>query len=110
MTHEDELIKLLNETWALIPLKPKYNDFNVTIPFGEYCKALEVLEQANQKLGLSDFRPYPDPGPVPEKFQVLGISTLSLIATITDVLCSRRLAAIIEDDGTISGWTFVEAG
>lgn len=34
---------------------------------------------------------------------IIGISTLSLIATITDCLCDDRLAFIIEKDGLITG-------
>lgn len=32
-----------------------------------------------------------------------GISTLSIIATITDCLCDERLGFMIEDDGLITG-------
>lgn len=34
---------------------------------------------------------------------VFGISTLSLVATITDCLCDDRLAFVVEKDGLITG-------
>ena len=112
---EDELLTLLNQAWALIPLKPKYNDFNSKAPFGEAIPVLEELEKSNPKLGLADFEPYPlEEGRKPFEGllrPVEGITVLSLIATITDVLCNRRLAAEISEDGTITGWTwFIPSG
>ena len=104
MTREEQLLDILNAAWAIIPEKPKYNDFNSKVPFGRAVHGLEALEQINPKLGVADFAPYPTKltafGPVE------GMTVLSLIATITDILCDRRLGAVIEDDGTISGWTW----
>jgi hypothetical protein len=108
MTREEQVLDLLNAAWAIIPEKPKYNDFNSKIPFGRSVPGLEALEQINHKLGLADFEPYPLEGErVP--FEVKGMTVLSLIATITDILCDKRLAANIEADGTITGWCWCNA-
>jgi len=94
---------MLNDVWALIPVKPKYQDFNVQIPFGTNVPALEAFEKKNPELGITDFGHAAGFGERDTR-PIEGMTTLSLIATITDVLAGKRLAAKVEDDGTISGW------
>ncbi len=96
---EKELLTLLNTAWKLVKSKPNYKEFNMKIPCG---KELLELERHYPKLGLASNVP-----------GGIGISTLSIIATVTDVFCGKRLAAIIaeanddEPEGSIIGWTFV---
>lgn len=97
---EKELLTLVNSAWKLTKSKPLYKKFDVKVPCTE--ELLELVYE-NPKLRLA-----PNvPGGV-------GISALSIIYTITKILCGRRLLAIIEDgadadvpEGTIIGWTFV---
>lgn len=100
---EEELVKLLNEAWALLDPKPKYDDFNFKLSCGNNVEALEKLEKERNILGLSTHTSHAEQMQDRE-WVTKGMSTLSLIATITDGLIGKRLAAIVEDDGTISGW------
>lgn len=86
-----QLLVLLNKAWDLVDPKPNYNDFNKVFhcSVSSWKKMLQ-LEKDNTQLGI-----------VP-RFK--GMTTFSLIASITDVLCDKRLAGVIEDDGTLVGW------
>lgn len=87
---EDEVIKVLNE--MIKNCEPiTYEEFNVFIPAkdGGLVEAEEKDDRigvAVQKLGAGE---------------QVGISTLSLIATLTDVMCKKRLAFTIEDETNV---------
>jgi hypothetical protein len=101
-TRADYLIILLNKTWVcLTPVR--YIDFNEKFSIPKDCdkgQELLALERNNPKLGLATIYPqqvkYPD----------VGVGIMSLMATITDVLCDKRLAAEVDDRGFITGWSW----
>ena len=87
-TKEQELLDTLNEMISLcVPFK--YDDFNHKIPAKDN-KELCDAEKRNPKMGIITFDDNLD-----------GISTLSIIATITDILIDKRLAFKIDNDGYI---------
>jgi hypothetical protein len=87
VTKEDELLSVLNNmVQCCEPFK--YDDFNVKIL--QNGDALMDAEKLDDRIGIANIK---------EKF---GMSTFSLIATITDVLIGKRLAFMVEDDGTIA--------
>ena len=89
----NRLIEVINKMISLCePIK--YKDFNVTLK-AKNISELQKAEQENQEIGIANS------GKDNE-----GISTLSIIATITDILIQKRLAFNVEDDGTISGVSF----
>lgn len=90
---EERLLKMLNEAWACLPGRCIYEEFNTAMSWGEAFHKLKELEQGD----------YPELGIVEAK---KGMTVLSLIATIAEVLCGRRLAAVVQEDGTITGWTW----
>jgi hypothetical protein len=87
---EQELIETLNEWWRCL------DDFPLLSKFNRRMKAcageLVSLEQDCPKIGI------PSTGD--------RITTLSLISTITDILTDKRLAAQVDDDGRIVGWSW----
>lgn len=91
-----KLIDRLNLVWKCIPSNnyPTYEEFNTLIRVGNNSKKLEKLEKHMPKLGVSRYGS-----------DDFGISTISLIATITDMLAGFRLAAIVDEDGIIVGWS-----
>jgi len=101
---EQQLVDLLNTAWATLDEYPTYEEFNRVFPAVTHSRTLIDLEASNPKLGIAGNNTN------------IRMTTLSLIATITDVLCDRRLAAICEGDATdtpekaakrkITGWTF----
>ena len=87
-TKEQELINTLN--LMIQSCKPiLYKDFNVSL-VAKDIEILRNLEKENPKLGLAHYG-------TPQE----GITTLSLIATI-NILIDKRLAFLVEEDGTIS--------
>jgi len=106
---EIELLDILNTTWKLLP-PVEYEIFNSLVPCigGNGTKnefLLLNLETANPKLGIRQI-----PHPMIKDKTVWGISVLALLATITDYLCGKRLAATIEErDGKsyIVKWSFL---
>ena len=83
---KSELIALLNRLFSIE--KIHYADFNCRFMESERSQeALDALESENTKLGIT-----PN-----------GITTLCIIATITDVLCDERLAFDIDGEGFIRG-------
>ena len=92
---ERQLIKILNG--MIERCQPiKYQDFNIKIPALD--EGLEEFEKEYPEVGLANI-----PGSVGN--HKLGITTISIIATITDVLTDKRLAVTIDDnDGTIVGF------
>ena len=91
---KDNILKTINDYWDNIPddKKPSYDEFNKIIPCG---KNLRNSEKDNKKIGIANYDKDNE-----------GISTLSFIATLTDLLCDKRLAAEIGKDGNITGWTW----
>ena len=89
-----QLLEVLNDIWNSLEKKPLYKDFNKTF----ICKdSLGNLEEQNEKIGI-----------IPPDTQngEFKISILTIIATITDVLCDKRLAAVVDSDGIINSWTW----
>jgi hypothetical protein len=91
-TRADYLIILLNEVWPT--LKPiSYKEFNVNL----FCldnEDIALIEKTNPKLGI-------------KKTPLYTFTTvIALMATITDVLCDKRLAAEVDDRGFITGWSW----
>lgn len=85
MNREDELIETLNKMIDSCN-GIKLTDFNLDIP--EKTKDLLVnLEKENNKIGIKKLYP-----------EGYGISVLSMIATITDILVDRRLAFIVDGE------------
>lgn len=105
---KEQLIQLLNN--AIDVCEPiHYNQLNEFFNAKNNGTELLELEKEENKLGLT----YPtkatigphDSGLVFEvtKNVPLGMSTLTIIATITDMLCDDRLAFNIDNDGFIVG-------
>ena len=104
--NEDKLLELLNAAWALVEPKWHYDNFNTRFPVAD-IPALEKLEEESNILGVTGFAPFEkqiDPAYYEGTIAIEGMTILSWIATITDGLCGRRLAAIVQQDGTITGW------
>ena len=92
---EDSLIKVLNELLEIRPLT--YKDLSLVFSVGEEnITKLRTLEKNNPKLGLARFDTSEE-----------GFSVLSLIATITNYFCDKRLGVMVEEDGIISRWLFI---
>ena len=87
---EDSLISILNAMLDLTGPIP-YREFNTFFKVKDQA-GLVSLEKENPKLGLAT--DYTSCNPDDE----LGVSTVSILATITDVLADRRLAAIVTMD------------
>ena len=90
---EERLLKILNDAWACLPSRCIYNEFNASTSWEEAFDKLQALEKKD----------YPELGIVEAK---KGMTVLSLFATITDVLCGKRLAAKVDGEGVITGWTW----
>jgi len=90
---EERLLKLLNKAWDCMPSRCLYKEFNISMSFEDAYEKLKALERGD----------YPELGVVEAK---KGMTLLSLLATITDVLCGKRLAAQVDDQGIITGWTW----
>lgn len=88
---KDELLDTLNKMWELIPYenKPTYAEFNTVTPLNENVGKLRTLEQNDPDIGIARF-----------DSPLEGISTLSIIATITEKGFGDRLAVDLEDDET----------
>lgn len=88
---KEEVLKLINQYWNTIPIdrKPTVGSVNTAFFVYENMPKLIKLEKQNNKIGIGDY----------------GFTMLSFIATITDLLCGERLAAVVEE-GKIIGWDF----
>lgn len=86
---KDEVVKVLNKMLELCePIT--YDEFNIIIKAKNIGDLIDYEEE------------YPEVG-----ISSKGISTLSIIATITDILCDERLGFIFNiDTGIIEGVTF----
>ncbi len=86
---EDELLSLLNDALKLYPLM-HYNDFNYKqIPISK--SDVFLFEKKNPKLGITKNG---------------ELTIISLISTITDVLCNKRLSIILNEEKYIIGFTW----
>lgn len=85
-----KLVEILNEMISLCE-PVKYTDFNVNLK-AKNISDLQKAEKINPEIGIANSGKNNE-----------GISTLSIIATITDILIQKRLAFIVEENGIISG-------
>lgn len=98
---EEYLISMLN---SMIKSKDiTYGEFNHLIPFGVNTQKLRDEEKKYPELGIARY------GTVEE-----GISTLTIMASITDVLIGKRLGVnlggskdIPVEDRLITGFSFI---
>lgn len=95
MSKEDKLIEVLNNMIKLVePIY--YKDFNKKIK-AINNEDLIKYEEKESVVGVTNINN-----------NDYAISTLSIIATITDILIDKRLAFNVEDTGVISGVKFYE--
>lgn len=76
---QDKVILLLNEMINRVETQITYGQINKGFPVADY-PSFEAFEKENPEVGLTSY----------------GWSILSMIATITDVLCGKRLAFMVE--------------
>jgi len=103
MTKEDKVLNVLNE--MIKHCEPiKYMDFNKFIKAVNEKKLL-AAEKKYPELGLSSQRIETAPGKYEYQDDWYGVSTLSMFATITDILTSgKRLAFNVETEGDLAGY------
>ena len=98
MSEQQEALTILKKD-KVIELVTKMLQLSDDITYGEFNKkikaldtgvGLSALEEKNPEVGLANI--HVDNRPV------VGISTLSIIATITDILCGDRLTFLVDDD------------
>ncbi|MFW6173111.1 MAG: hypothetical protein ACOC5T_05145 [Elusimicrobiota bacterium] len=93
---ESYLIQMLDEIISVKDIT--YDEFNHIIPFGEDKYLLRKIGKEYPELGIARYG-------TPEE----GISTFSLLASITSVLIGKRLAVIIQEEGgPIIGFKMVD--
>ncbi len=98
----NKVLSLLNEMIKV--LKPiKYNTFNVFLEAKRKDQLLD-LEQQEHKLEVSLL----NPNDVYKEENPWGVSTMSIVATITDFLIDKRLGVKLDDDGVLTEFIFVE--
>ena len=97
MERKQELIALLNK--MLVLLEPiNISEFNTGF-VSKNSNLLLDLELSNIKLGIKNMRAIGD--------NVYGVSFLTILATVTDVLVDSRLGVKIDDNGVILEFLFV---
>ena len=80
-----------------------YDDINTFYKTNNKEKLFEA-EEDNQKLGIASFFVRDNEGDLVFNYDDVGISTLSIISTITDCLCDSRLSFMVEEtSGLITG-------
>lgn len=82
---EEQIVELLNKAWDLLPEKPTYEELNKLLPMKENVGKLRELEEKNPSLGIAKYNTENE-----------GISFLSIIATITDIYCGKRLGINVD--------------
>ena len=89
---ELELLDVLNKMSKII--KISYTDLNKKLTFDRY-KIMELLdlEKKNPKFGIT---------------REHGISSLTLLATVTDYLTDKRLGVNLDDNNVITGFSFIK--
>lgn len=96
------LLDMLNK--AIKELEPiPVSSFNSYIYTGTSEKSinLENIEKDYPELGIRKLTQFPVTGE-----DCYGMSTLSIIATVTDVLCGARLAVNVNEQGYIVGFSW----
>ena len=94
MNNEEKLVNIINKMITLCePIK--LSEFNCIIKAKD-VDSLRKAELNDSEIGLARY------GKENE-----GISTLSIIATITDILVQKRLAFGVDDNGLITNVKFV---
>ena len=94
LKQKDKVLAILNSMFSMCePMH--YSEFNKFLPETE-VGGLVRLEAAEPKVGITKI----------ETNEKWGITTLSVIATITDLLCDARLCFNIDKEGFIVsvGW------
>jgi len=81
---EKYLEELFSKLFEL--LNTNYKDFNTLFPVGNKKEQLRELEEKYPELGLANYDKENE-----------GVSLISLLATITDILCNKRFSVIVED-------------
>ena len=84
-----------------------YDDINVFYKVSDKDRLFSA-EKNMQELGIANHFVRDNNGNLVISYDAVGISTLSIIATITDCLCDSRLSFMIEDDGLITGVCWYE--
>ena len=102
MNKQNQMIKIINEMWKTIPYRVYYDDFNKVFPVNENKYKLRELEKQDNRIGIAKFD---------TKYE--GISILSFMTTITDLLVGKRLSAICDKDKNgklyIKGWAWYKS-
>lgn len=86
-----DLKMILNKILELRPIDRAV--LNVEIPFREQAENLRALEKLHPEIGLATVDGNPEGD---------GMTVLSLIATITDVLVGDRLAWVTQEGGRMT--------
>jgi hypothetical protein len=101
------LLEVLNAMLQALP-PITYNEFNRVFPANEFKDALRKVELKYPELGLARYETDEE-----------GVTFVSILATITDILCRKRLAVIIPDEvedienalnQQITAFTYLEYG
>lgn len=98
---EKKLIEMLDQ--VIITKDITYGEFNKVIPFGKEVEELRLVEEEYPDLGIARY------GKEDE-----GISTISILASVTSVLIGKRLGVILQDSDEIDenklilGFTLVD--
>lgn len=96
---EKRLIDLFNKLFKILGIE--YEDLNKRI--------FVAGESRNEKILLLE-KEYPELGLIENELGQYGISLVSLLATITDIFCEKRMSVIVEEGGLISGARFWNKG
>lgn len=98
---EKQVVQILNK--MLKCCEPVYyEEFNRYIPANNKKKLMKY-EKDHPQLGIATYKTKNENGDYIYDTNKIGISTLSIIATITDIFCDKRLAAVIETQGKDKG-------
>jgi hypothetical protein len=90
-TGADDFLRVLNQYWDCLEEKPTLDKFNIKLSVTD---RIIPLEKIYPQLGY---------GHPPNEPAMLSISTLSLLASVTDLAYGKRLAATMVD-GVVHGW------
>ncbi len=85
------LLDLMNELWSYLQCV-NVKEFNSTLS-SKNNEDLINFEKLNPKIGINGE-------------DIKSVTTISLLSTVTDILIDKRLAAVIDDNKDIVGWTY----
>lgn len=96
---DTKFLEILNLYWDTIPhkSKPLYSDFNEIVGVDSNKNLLRYLEKQHREFGIANYDKENE-----------GITTLTLLATITDLLIGKRLCACLNDNKQIVYWGFYD--